>query len=51
VQFVSNLLDEIGLDGKRLALFNIKSGDMAGIDQALSEMMSRLAELGRNPVR
>ena len=49
VQFVSNLLDEIGLDGRRLALFNIQSGDMAGIDRALSKMMSRLAELGRNP--
>ena len=49
VQFVAKLLDEIGLDGQRLAVFNIKSGDAAAVDKALAEMLSRLAELGPNP--
>jgi coenzyme F420-reducing hydrogenase delta subunit len=49
VQFVAKLLDEIGLDGRRLALFNIKSGDVAAVDKALAQTLSRLAELGPNP--
>lgn len=49
VQFVANLLDEIGFDGRRLSLFNINAGDTAAIGRALSEMLSRVVELGPNP--
>ena len=49
VQWVCNLLDEIEFDGRRLALFNIASGDVHAVDRALGEMLSRLADLGPNP--
>ncbi|MFH1983670.1 MAG: hydrogenase iron-sulfur subunit [Pseudomonadota bacterium] len=37
VQWVKDLLDEIGMDGRRLALFNLRAGDGVGdvLDQTL----------------
>jgi len=49
VQWVSNLLDEIEFDGRRLALFNVAAGDVPAVDRALGEMLTRLAKLGPNP--
>ena len=49
VAWVQNLLDEIGLNGKRLALHNIsvKKTDDAG--KAIQEMHAVLDDLGPNP--
>ena len=48
VEYVCRLLDEIEFDGRRLALFNIAAKDVPAVDQALTKMLTRLAELGPN---
>ncbi len=49
VRWVQALLDEIGLDGRRLALFNIVAGDTQAVEQAIREVESMVAVLGANP--
>jgi coenzyme F420-reducing hydrogenase delta subunit len=49
VQWVKDLLDQIGLDGGRLSLFNIAHGDEKAADAALAEVLDRLSILGPNP--
>lgn len=49
VQYVKGLLDEIGLDGRRLSLFNVPNEDVAAADAALGEVLELLGEIGPNP--
>ncbi len=49
VAWVQNLLDEIGLDGRRLALGNMAAGDKAAANQTMDNILKNLAELGPNP--
>jgi len=49
VEWVQNLLDEIGLDGRRLSIFNIASKDEASVAGILGQTLSDLAEMGPNP--
>ncbi|MBW2178066.1 MAG: hydrogenase iron-sulfur subunit [Deltaproteobacteria bacterium] len=49
--WVCGLLDDIGLDGRRLSLFNVKSGDEASLEKILDGTLSVLEELGPSPVR
>jgi coenzyme F420-reducing hydrogenase delta subunit len=49
VAWVRNLLDEIGLDGRRLSLSNISSGDKITAGQIIDDVLKNLAELGPNP--
>ncbi len=49
VDWVKNLLDEIGLDGRRLGLFNVPSDDAAVVGQIIEQTLSDLADLGPNP--
>jgi coenzyme F420-reducing hydrogenase delta subunit len=49
VEWVQNLLDEIGLAGRRLSIFNISSKDEASAAQMIRKSLSDLAELGPNP--
>lgn len=49
VAWVKNLLDEIGLDGTRLALFNVANEDAAAVGQIVDQTLSQLADLGPNP--
>lgn len=49
VGWVKNLLDEIGLDGRRLGLFNVPSEDAAVVGQIIEQTLSDLADLGPNP--
>lgn len=49
VEWVQNLLDEIGLDGRRLSIFNIASKDEASAAQMIRKSLTDLAELGPNP--
>ena len=49
VAWVRNLLDEIGLDGRRLALGNMAAGDKAAANQTMDNILKNLAELGPNP--
>jgi F420-non-reducing hydrogenase iron-sulfur subunit len=49
VEWVKNLLDEIGINGKRLSLHNIASGDNAAAAKTVLDTLSNLTELGPNP--
>ena len=49
VEWVQNMLDEIGLDGRRLSIRNISSGNGAATDQIIKETVEVLADLGPNP--
>ena len=49
VAWVQNLLDEIGLNGKRLALHNISAKDTDDAGKAIQEMRAVLDDLGPNP--
>ena len=49
VERLKGLLDEIGLDGRRLALFNVTAGDKNSIKQALKNTLEVLKQLGPNP--
>lgn len=49
VAWVRNLLDDIGLDGRRLSLTNMDAGDKAAATQIMDDVIKTLAELGPNP--
>jgi len=49
VQFVKRLLDEIGIDARRLALFNIAAGDAAAVVEIIHQNLPELVKLGPNP--
>jgi coenzyme F420-reducing hydrogenase delta subunit len=49
VEWVQNMLDEIGLDGRRLSIKNISSGNEAAIDEIIQETVAVLTDLGPNP--
>jgi coenzyme F420-reducing hydrogenase delta subunit len=49
VAWVQHLLDEIGLDGRRLFLDNMASGDIATVNQTMENVLKNLAVIGPNP--
>lgn len=49
VAWVKNLLDDIGIDGRRLSLSNVTAGDTAAATQIIDGALKNLAELGPNP--
>jgi coenzyme F420-reducing hydrogenase delta subunit len=49
VAWVKDLLDEIGLDGRRLSLFNISENDKGNVVQIIRDTAGALDELGPNP--
>ncbi|MDO8472466.1 MAG: hydrogenase iron-sulfur subunit [Dehalococcoidia bacterium] len=46
---VKKLVDEIGLDGRRLNLYNISPGDRSAVDRIIEQTVHDLAILGPNP--
>ena len=46
---VRHLLDEIGLDGRRLLLKNMETRNADAVNQTLDHVLKNLAELGPNP--
>ncbi|MDZ7580695.1 MAG: hydrogenase iron-sulfur subunit [Deltaproteobacteria bacterium] len=50
VRWVQNLLDDIGLNGRRLSLFNLQPGDTAAAERIVQGVLALVADLGRNPV-
>jgi F420-non-reducing hydrogenase iron-sulfur subunit len=46
---VKKLLDDIGLDGRRINLFNIPHGDQSNANQIIEQTLSDIAVLGPNP--
>jgi coenzyme F420-reducing hydrogenase delta subunit len=51
VVWVQKLLDEIGLDGRRLAIGNISSGDETAAGKIILEKILSITELGPNPAK
>lgn len=49
VAWVQNLLNDIGIDGRRLSLSNIAAGDTAAAAQIIDDVLKNMAELGPNP--
>jgi coenzyme F420-reducing hydrogenase delta subunit len=49
VQWVKNLLDEIGLDGRRLSFFNIPRDEKNVASKLIENVLSDLYDLGPNP--
>ena len=49
VGWVQNLLDEIGLDGNRLQLFNVGFEDTEALERIIEKTVSQLTALGPNP--
>ncbi len=49
IAWVQNLLDEIGLDGRRLSMANLEIQDHKGAAKVLRKTLSELAVLGPNP--
>jgi coenzyme F420-reducing hydrogenase delta subunit len=47
---MKGMVDEIGLDGRRLNIFNVASGDRAAVEHILSQTLHDLAELGPLPL-
>jgi F420-non-reducing hydrogenase iron-sulfur subunit len=49
VERVKKILDEIGLDGKRLNIYNVPQGDKAAVDRIIKQTVSDIAVMGPNP--
>ncbi|NOQ18932.1 MAG: hydrogenase iron-sulfur subunit [Desulfobacterales bacterium] len=49
VEWVRNLLDEIGLGGRRLSLSNISAGNNVAASQIIQNVLKDLEGLGPNP--
>jgi len=49
IAWVQNLLDEIGLDGRRLSMANLAIQDHKGAAKVLQKTLAELAVLGPNP--
>jgi len=49
--WVGKLLDDIGLDGRRLSLHHVKSGDRTDISDVISEVIDCLKDMGPSPAR
>ncbi len=49
VTWTKKVLDEIGVDGKRLSIHNIESGDSDSVNEIIKETLSVIDELGPNP--
>ena len=51
VAWVQNLLDEIGLNGRRLSIANVSSGDETAAGNVIRETLATISDLGPNPAK
>jgi len=51
VQYVKNLLDELGLEPERVEMFNLSAGEGPRFAEIAVEMVKRIKELGPSPVK
>jgi coenzyme F420-reducing hydrogenase delta subunit len=49
VERVKKMLDEIGLDGRRINLYSIPHGDQQAANRIMDRTVAEVARLGRNP--
>jgi coenzyme F420-reducing hydrogenase delta subunit len=50
VKYVVRLLEEIGLSGERVAMFNLSAAMGAQFAEMVTEMTDRVRELGPSPL-
>jgi coenzyme F420-reducing hydrogenase delta subunit len=50
VAYAKQLMDEIGIDGRRLEMYHIGASDAPNWARAVQEMTDRARELGPNPI-
>jgi coenzyme F420-reducing hydrogenase delta subunit len=51
VQYTAGLLDEIGVGGERLQMFNLSSAEGARFAEVCTEMTEKVKALGPSPLR
>jgi len=51
VKYLKQLLDQIGLGGARIEMFNMSSAMGAAFAEAVTQMIERVRKLGPNPVK
>jgi F420-non-reducing hydrogenase iron-sulfur subunit len=51
VKFVAGLLDQIGLGGERVKMYNLSSAMGARFAEIAAEMTERMKEIGPSPLR
>ncbi len=51
VEYTKNLLNEIGIGGERLEMYNIAASDGPRFAQVAQEMHERIVALGPNPIK
>ncbi len=51
IRFLKRVLDEIGLGGDRVEMYNMSSAEGPRFAQVATEMTERIRQLGPNPVR
>jgi len=51
VNYVKDILDQIGLGGERLEMYFLSSAEGARFAEIATEMTERIRELGPNPLR
>ncbi len=49
VERVKRLVNDIGLDGRRLSIHNVAPGDRSAAERVVRQTVEELAVLGRNP--
>lgn len=50
IEHVKRLLEEIGLEGDRVRMYNLSSGEAPSFAAYAKEMTERIIELGPNPL-
>ena len=51
MKYAQKLLEEVGIEGERLKMFNIGASDAPLFAQAANEMTEKARELGPNPLK
>lgn len=51
MKYVKEILDQIGLNGQRLDMFNLSSAEGPRFAQIAAKMTERVRQLGPNPLR
>ena len=51
MKYIQRLLDQIGIGGTRIEMFNMSSAMGGAFAEAVTKMTERVKELGPNPVK
>jgi coenzyme F420-reducing hydrogenase delta subunit len=51
VEYAQKILDEVGIGGERLAMYNMSAAQAARFVEVAEEMNTRIKELGPSPIK